>query len=124
MLQILVALTVFLAATVGTGRDVRAEATEGERIFRTQCANCHSLTPGVSSIAPDLHGVVGRKAGSLKDFKYSGDLKGADFTWTPEKLDQWLKSPHQLAPETDMAFKGLASEKDRAQTIEFLKTLK
>ncbi len=31
MLQILVALTVFLAATVGTGRDVRAEATEGER---------------------------------------------------------------------------------------------
>jgi cytochrome c2 len=124
MLQILVALTVFLAATVGTGRDAHAEATEGEKIFRTQCANCHSLTPGVSSIAPDLHGVLGRKAGSLNDFKYSADLKGADFNWTAKKLDEWLKSPHQAAPETDMAFKGLASEKDRAQTIEFLKTLK
>lgn len=124
MLKIVVALTVFLAATVAAGREARAAATEGEMIFRTQCANCHSLTPGVSSIAPDLHGVVGRKAGSLKDFKYSGDLKGADFTWTPEKLDQWLKSPHQVANETDMAFKGLASEKDRARTIEFLKSLK
>ena len=41
-----------------------------------------------------------------------------------EKLDQWLKSPHQVAPETDMALKGPAAEKDRAQTIEFLKTLK
>lgn len=121
MHQLFVALIVFAFAAVGTGRSARAEATAGERIFRTQCANCHSLTRGVSSVAPDLHGVVGRKAGSLEDFKYSADLKAADFTWTPEKLDQWLRSPHQVAPETDMAFKGLPSGKERAQTIEFLK---
>ncbi|MBP1685542.1 MAG: Cytochrome c [Deltaproteobacteria bacterium] len=99
----------------------RAEASPGEAVFRSRCANCHSLTGGLSTIAPDLTGIVGRKVAAVKDYQYSAALRSADFTWTPEKLDQWLRSPHGVALETEMAFTGLASEKDRRDVIEFLK---
>lgn len=98
-----------------------AETAPGEAVFRAHCANCHSLTGKLSTIAPDLTGIVGRKAAALKDYQYSAALRGADFTWTPEKLDQWLRSPHGVVVETEMAFAGLPSEKDRRDVIEFLK---
>jgi cytochrome c2 len=99
----------------------RAETSPGEAVFRARCANCHSLTRGLSTIAPDLTGVVGRKAGALKDYQYSAALRSADITWTLEKLDQWLRSPHRVVVETEMAFAGLADEKERRDVIEFLK---
>lgn len=102
------------------GQAAHADATAGEALFKSRCANCHSLTPGQSSIAPDLTGVVGRKAGSLKDYRYSAALHGASFVWTPAKLNEWLASPHNAAPETEMAFPGLKSEKERADVVEFL----
>lgn len=93
----------------------------GEAVFRAHCANCHSLTGKLSTIAPDLTGIVGRKVAVLKDYQYSAALRSADFTWTPEKLDQWLHSPHSVVVETEMAFPGLPREKDRHDVIEFLK---
>jgi len=98
-----------------------AETPPGERVFRAHCSNCHSLTGKLSTIAPDLTGIVGRKVAALKDYQYSAALRSADFTWTPEKLDQWLRSPHSVVVETEMAFAGLPSEKDRHDVIEFLK---
>lgn len=95
-------------------------AAAGEAVFKSRCANCHSLTRGLSSIAPDLTDVVGRKAGSLKDYQYSPALRDASFVWTPAKLNEWLASPHNAAPETEMAFPGLKSEKERAEVVEFL----
>jgi cytochrome c len=119
------ALAGIVVALQGSGvGTARADVKSGEEIFRTKCANCHSLTPGLSTIAPDLRGVVGRKAGSLKGFTYSAALQNADFVWTPEKLEQWLQSPHQVAAETEMPFKGLKNEKKRAAVIEYLKSFK
>ncbi len=100
---------------------VRADSPPGEALFKSRCANCHSLTPGLSSIAPDLRGVIGRQAGSVKGYQYSPALRDAGFVWTPEKLTEWLASPHNAAPETEMAFPGLKSEKERAEVVEFLK---
>jgi len=99
---------------------VCAEIPANEAAFKKYCVNCHSLTPGLSSIAPDLVGVVGRKAGTLKTYKYSAALKDADFVWSPEKLNEWLKSPHGILPETEMTFVGLKNDKERAQIVDFL----
>ena len=103
------------------GQAAQAAPTAGETVFRQRCANCHSLTPGVSSVAPDLAGVIGRKAGTLKDYSYTPALRNADFVWTPEKLTEWLISPHNVVPETEMTFPGLKSDKERAEVVEFLK---
>ncbi len=96
-------------------------AAPGEAAFRDRCANCHSLTVGMSSVAPDLAGIVGRKAGSVKDYQYSPALRNAAFVWTPEKLTEWLAAPHNAVPETEMAFPGIKSGKERADIVEFLK---
>ena len=113
-----------LMAVGFVGRAAHADAKAGEAVFKSRCANCHSLTTGLSSIAPDLTGVVGRKAGSLKDYQYSPALRDASFVWTPAKLNEWLASPHNAAPETEMAFPGLKSEKERADVVEFLEQRK
>jgi cytochrome c2 len=91
--------------------------TAGETLFRAKCTICHSLTSGMSTFAPDLHGVVGRKVASLPNFKYTLAMQDLDFVWTPEKLDEWLASPHRVA-DTDMTFPGLKDAKDRADLIE------
>lgn len=98
-----------------------AAEPSGEAIFKAKCANCHSLTPGMSTVAPDLHGVVGRKAASLPGYNYSTALKEAGFVWTPEKLTEWLASPHKIVAETEMSFAGLTDEKERAAVVDFLK---
>ena len=40
-------------------------AREGARAF-AQCRRCHSLDPGRNMTGPSLHGLFGRKAGSVK----------------------------------------------------------
>ncbi len=116
----LLVASVTLAAVGLIGAAALASAP-GETAFRDRCANCHSLTPGMSSVAPDLAGVVGRKAGSVKDYQYSPALRDATFVWTPQKLTEWLAAPHNAVPETEMAFPGIKSEKERADIVEFLK---
>ena len=117
----LIIVVSMLFPLVAAAHALAEEPSAGETIFMKTCANCHSMTPGMSTVAPDLHGVVGRKVASLPNFKYSPALKEADFTWTAEKLDEWLASPHKVAAETDMTFIGLKDAKDRAAVIEFLK---
>jgi cytochrome c2 len=112
------AYALVLAATYGFA----AEPT-GEDLYRAKCANCHSLTPGMSTVAPDLHGVIGRKAGTVPAYDYSPALKQAAFVWTPEKLTQWLGSPHNVVPETEMSFPGLPDTKERAAVVNFLQQL-
>ena len=47
-------------------------------------------------------------------------LRNADYVWTPAKLQQWLASPHNVVPETEMTFPGLKSEQERIDVVEFL----
>jgi cytochrome c len=117
-----VLLVASVAALTLVTRGHAAEAS-GEEVFRAKCAACHSLTPGMSTVAPDLRGIVGRKAASLPGFNYSGALKAADFVWTPEKLAEWIASPHNVVAETEMSFPGLPDAKERAAVVEFLKNL-
>jgi cytochrome c len=109
------------AAVLAASTSGLAAEPSGADIFKSTCANCHSMTPGMSTIAPDLHGVVGRKAASLPNFKYSSALKDSGIVWTAEKLDEWIASPHRLAAETEMSFAGLTDAKERAAVVEFLK---
>ena len=117
---LLVASAVLAGVGLLGATPARADSAAGEKIFKSRCANCHSLTSGLSTIAPDLVGVVGRKAGSLKDYQYTPALRNADYVWTPTKLQQWLASPHNVVPETEMTFQGLKSEQERADVVEFL----
>lgn len=107
------------AVAVSSG--VSANAADGAKVFK-KCKACHKI--GKNGLGPDLTGIVGRKAGSMK-FKYSKAMKakaGEGLVWTEENLDIFLKKPKKFIKKTKMAFSGLKKEGDRKALIEFLKT--
>lgn len=97
------------------------DAVKGKRIFNS-CLSCHAIEED-SPIhdAPYLKEVVGRMAGTLEGYRYSSALKSADFVWSEEKLNQWLKEPRTFLPGNRMTFMGLAKEQERKDLLAYLK---
>ena len=111
------ALTLLVAAT-GVAR-ADGDATRGEKRF-DECATCHSLKEGVNGVGPSLHGVLGRKAGSLDDFRYSPAMKRSGLTWTPQALATFIADPQKAVPNNRMPFAGMPDTADRDDLIAFL----
>jgi cytochrome c len=98
------------------------DAAAGKAVF-TQCTACHVYKPGAVGIAaPNLYGVVGRKAGSTA-FAYSAALKASKLTWDPATLNTFLKGPSKLVPGTRMVI-VVSNDTQRANLIAYLATLK
>jgi len=92
----------------------------GEKVFK-KCAACHSIIKGgKNNIGPALYNVVGRKVGSISDYKYSKALSEYNKEWTIEELNGYLIKPAKWIKGTKMAFAGLRKEKDRASVIKYL----
>jgi cytochrome c len=94
-------------------------APDGASLFRQRCQGCHSVTPGqVSALAPNLAGVVGRKAGST-GFAYSPAMKAAKLVWTRENIDHFLSGPSRMVPGTRMVI-FIPDPAQRAALVDFL----
>lgn len=95
----------------------------GERQFMRKCSICHALTDGPSRKAgPTLHGVFGRKAGSLPGYRYSETLDKAGFVWNAETIDALFdEGPDHYIPGSKMPMQVIAAPRDRADLIGFLK---
>ena len=92
----------------------------GEKVFK-KCSACHSIAKGgKNNIGPALYNVVGRKIGSINDYKYSKALSAYGKEWTFEELNGYLIKPAKWIKGTKMAFAGLRKEKDRASVILYL----
>ena len=92
----------------------------GKMIFK-KCAACHSVSKGGSNkIGPALWGVIGRKAGSTNDYKYSKAMNGFGKIWDFEGMNTFLIKPKDYVKGTKMAYAGLKNEKDRASVILYL----
>ena len=70
----------------------------GQLIFNNACRTCHTTKEGDNRLGPNLHNIIGRKAGSLPTFGYSSAMKGADFVWDKEKLDSFIAKPDEVVP--------------------------
>ena len=94
--------------------------SEGEKIFK-KCVACHSIAKGGGNkIGPALWGVLGRKVGSISDYKYSKAMTAHEKTWSFEEINGFLTKPKDWIKGTKMSFAGLKSEKDRAAVIFFM----
>ena len=98
-----------------------ADLANGKQKF-AMCRSCHTIVPGGANMTgPNLHGVFGRKAGAVENYKYSDVVKNAGFVWDADHLDKWLAEPRTFLPGTKMSFAGLKNPKDRVDLIAFLK---
>ena len=96
------------------------DLAHGEKVFK-KCAACHSINKGgKNNIGPALYNVVGRKIGSISDYKYSKALSEYEKEWNFEELNGYLIKPAKWIKGTKMAFAGLRKEKDRASVIIYL----
>lgn len=98
-------------------------AAAGEKVF-AQCKTCHVTDKGVNRVGPSLHGVVGRKSGTVAAYKYSAANLKSGVIWNEATLYKYLEAPMKFMPGTKMAFGGLKKPQDRADVIAFLKTKK
>jgi cytochrome c len=101
-----------------------ANIANGKALF-SRCAACHTADKGgPNGLGPNLYGVIGRKAGSKKDFSYSAAMRNSGIVWTNQKLDAYITHPADVVPGNRMAFAGLPDAKQRADLIGWLDTLK
>lgn len=98
------------------------DAAAGEKVFN-QCKACHTIEAGKNRVGPSLHGVVGRKSGSVEGFAYSEAVKKLNVTWDDANLDKWLADTKAVAPGNKMTF-ALKDPKAREDVIAYLKTQK
>src|SRR5258706_9049206 len=118
------ALAATLALMISGGQTfVRAaDADRGKTAFE-KCAACHGLgdeTGTDADAGPTLKGVMGRKAGSLEDYRYSAAMKRSGITWTPMTLDAYVADPQGYIKYNRMAFAGISDPAERADLIAYL----
>ena len=95
-------------------------AAEGAKVFK-KCAACHSIAEGgANKIGPALWGVIGRKSGSVADYKYSKALAAHSKNWSFEEMNGFLIKPKEWIKGTKMSFAGLKNAKDRAAVILYM----
>lgn len=97
-----------------------AEDTSGQQAFNNACRTCHIMREGDNRLGPNLHKVIGRKAGSLPEYAFSSAMKEAGFVWDEEKLDRFMANPDEVVPGNNMKpYGGLSSSEDRKKIIAF-----
>jgi len=93
---------------------------DGAKVFK-KCAACHSIAEGgANKIGPALWGVLGRKVGSLSDYKYSKAMAAHGKLWSFEEMNGFLIKPKDWIKGTKMSFAGLKNAKERAAVILYM----
>lgn len=87
------------------------------------CASCHQVGRSArAGFGPQLNGIIGRAAGSTKDYKYSPAMQSAGIVWSEQKLRAFLKSPGDVVPGTKMRFYGIGSDQKIDNLLAYLRT--
>ena len=85
-----------------------------------QCKICHSFEAGKNLVGPSLHGVIGRKAGSVPGYAYSPAMKNADVTWNDNTLSKYLTDPKAFIPRDKMPFLGIKDPSQLGDLLAYL----
>jgi len=109
-------LMLFSSASVAAA----ASATAGQAVFN-RCKICHTIeASGRNIVGPNLHGIFGRKAGSMPNFAYSPAMKESGVVWDDDTMAKYLRDPKQFIPGDRMAFPGIKDEGQLADLLAYL----
>jgi len=91
-----IALTAYVATTIGAHAFDPGDADQGEKNFR-QCQACHMVGPQAKNrTGPILNGIVGRPVASEPGFNYGKGIKTfaeGGKVWDEDMIFEYLKDP-------------------------------
>lgn len=97
-----------LSLVVAGAAHAEGDAAKGEREFN-KCKACHEIVDASGEaivkggkVGPNLHGVIGRTAGSVEGFRYGDSIVAAGeggLVWDQENLVDYLKDPKAFLVE-------------------------
>ena len=112
------AVVLLLLALVAQAQGV-SDAQRGTQVF-AQCKVCHSLEAGKNMVGPSLHGLIGRRAGSVPGYAYSPAMKNANVTWNDDTLSKYLSDPKAFIPGDRMPFAGIKDPSKLGDLLAYL----
>ena len=80
----------------GKGADTEA----GQLTFNNACRTCHTAKEGDNRLGPNLHNIIGRKAGSLQNYGYSSAMKARALYGTRRSSIASSRNPMRSCPAT------------------------
>lgn len=103
---------------------IAAGVSVGERQFARKCSVCHTLDPDDRNRAgPTLHGVFGRRAGSVAGYPYSDALKASTIVWNEETIGKLFEQgPEHFTPGSKMPLQRISDAETRQALIVYLKS--
>ena len=111
-------LVSILLCSAGTAH--AASAAAGQAVFN-RCKICHTIEAGGRNVVgPNLHGIFGRKAGSLPNFAYSPAMKESGVVWDDDTMAKYLRDPKRFIPGDRMAFPGIKDDGQLADLLAYL----
>jgi len=113
----IICAAMLVAATSAAAAD--GDAARREKRFE-DCASCHAVAADQNGVGPSLHGIFGRKAASLDDFRYSSAMRKSGITWTAQTLETFIADPQKLVPANRMPYAGMPDAAARDDLIAYL----
>ena len=102
----------------------KASVEKGQAAAK-QCQACHTFEKGgPNRVGPNLWNMVGSGRGEGRGgFNFSAAMKAKGGTWSFDELNKFLTNPRGYIPGTNMTFAGLSRAEQRADVIDYLRTL-
>lgn len=95
-------------------------ADYGATVYSQRCSNCHAIKSGEPSLAPPLHDVLGRRAGSVAGYTYSFKLDGSNLVWNAATLNDWLAQATIATPDIRFRHAGLNDAIQREAVVAYI----
>jgi cytochrome c len=117
-------LLFIIAALPISASHAAGDVVAGKASF-AKCASCHQVGASArAGFGPPLNGIIGRPAGSSKDYKYSTAMKNSGVVWSEKNLRVFLKDTDDVVPGNKMRFFGISNDKEIDNLLAYLNTFK